>query len=112
MENLRESSRVEARHFISYDVRNESGEVIYSGIALSRNLSRKGVQIEARQEFPINNPVRLHLAVEEDVVDVNGMIRHVEKADENTYLIGIEFTEIPDEILKRLAEKYPEILEK
>jgi len=42
MENLRESSRVEARHFISYDVRNESGEVIYSGIALSRNLSRKG----------------------------------------------------------------------
>jgi len=46
------------------------------------------------------------------VVDVNGMIRHVEKADENTYRIGIEFTEIPDEILKRLAEKYPEILEK
>lgn len=110
MENLRQSGRVEAQHFISYDALDDSGKVVYSGMALSLDLSRKGVMMEDRVEFPLNSRVRLHLALEEEIVDVEGSIRHIEKVDVEKYHIGIEFEEIGDELLNKIAQSYPDIL--
>ncbi len=110
MENLRESFRVDAQHFISYDIYDEDGKVILSGMALSRDLSRKGVQMEDRVAFPLNARIRLHLAVGDEVVDVEGNVRHVEKIDEDKYHIGIEFVEIREEVIRKIGKFYPEIL--
>lgn len=110
MAESRKSSRVEAQHFISYDVLDSSGSIILSGMALSLDLSKKGVQLETRQEFPEDALVRLHLAVGEDIVDVDGKIRHMEKVNENVYHIGVEFLEIEEERLQRIGRHYPDIL--
>ncbi len=109
MENLRESSRVDAQHFISYDVYDDGDNIILSGMALSRDLSRRGVQMEDRNPFPENANVRLHLAVGEEIVDVDGKVRHVEEVEENTYRIGIEFMEIAEEKINKIAQYYPDI---
>ncbi len=110
MAEQRSSHRVEAQHFISYDVLNEQGQVVMSGMALSRDLSRKGVRMENREPFPEQAEVKLHLAVEDEVIDVMGQVRHIEKAQEDLYYIGIEFEEIDEAVVQKLASKYPEIL--
>jgi hypothetical protein len=112
MEDLRKSSRVEAHHFISIDLLDENERVIRSGMALSRNLSRTGVQIEDRQPFPMNATVRLHLALADEIVDVTGIVRHVEEVSENEYHIGIEFAEIDDDVMHQVKKAYPNLLKK
>ncbi len=110
MDEQRASSRIDARHFISFDILNNEKDIILSGMALSLNLSRKGVQIEYQQSFPQNAEVDLHLAVGEEIIDIKGNVRHMEKISENTYHIGIEFQTIEENKLKRIAEYYPDIL--
>ena len=95
--------------FISYDVIDESGRVTYSGMALSRDLSRKGVLIEERMSFPVDSKIQMHLGVGEDVVHVDGYIRHIEEVSENMFHIGIEFQQLNSETLHALAQFYPEI---
>lgn len=110
MEDLRKSERVEAQHFISYDVLDEKNQILYSGLALSLDLSRKGVQLEDRIEFPVNSKVRLHLALADEIVDVEGKIRHIEPVEEEKFHIGIEFVEMEDELVTKIAKTYPNIL--
>lgn len=109
MKDTRKSTRVDAQLFISYDVMDESGRVIYSGMALSRDLSRKGVLIEERMSFPVDSKVQMHLGVGEDVVHVDGYIRHIEEVSENMFHIGIEFQHLNSETLQALSQFYPEI---
>jgi hypothetical protein len=109
MKDTRKSARVDAQLFISYDVIDESGRVTYSGMALSRDLSRKGVLIEERMSFPIDSKVQMHLGVGEDVVHVDGRIRHIEEVNENMFHIGIEFQQLNSETLHALSQFYPEI---
>ena len=109
MKDTRKSARVDAQLFISYDVMDESGRITYSGMALSRDLSRKGVMIEERMSFPVDSKVQMHLGVGEDVVHVDGHIRHIEEVSENLYYIGVEFEQIDSETLHTLSQFYPEI---
>jgi hypothetical protein len=109
MKDTRKSARVDAQLFISYDVIDESGRVTYSGMALSRDLSRKGVLIEERMSFPVDSKVQMHLGVGEDVVHVDGHIRHIEEVSENMFHIGIEFQQLSTETLNALSQFYPEI---
>jgi c-di-GMP-binding flagellar brake protein YcgR len=110
MENLRKSSRVEAQHFISYDLKDEKGETVLSGMALSRDLSQKGVQMQDRTAFPQDAAIQIHIAVGNEVVDIDGRVRHIEKMEDNEYRIGIEFVHIDSAKLEKLARFYPEIL--
>lgn len=112
MENLRKSLRVDAQHFIAYDILDEKDQVVRSGMALSRDLSRSGIQMEDRMEFPLDARVLLHLAVEDDVVDIEGKIRHVEKVAEDNYRIGVKFETISEELLAHLERSYPGISKK
>ena len=109
MKDTRKSARVDAQLFISYDVIDESGRVTYSGMALSRDLSRKGVLIEERMSFPVDSKIQMHLGVGEDVVHVDGYIRHIEEVSENMFHISIEFQQLNSETLHALAQFYPEI---
>jgi hypothetical protein len=109
MKDTRKSARVDAQLFISYDVIDESGRVTYSGMALSRDLSRKGVLIEERMSFPVDSKIQMHLGVGEDVVHVDGYIRHIEEVSENMFHIGIEFQQLNSETLHALSQFYPEI---
>lgn len=109
MKDTRKSSRVDAQLFISYDIMDESGQISYSGMALSRDLSRKGVLMEERTSFPENSKIQLHLALGQDVIDIDGQIRHVEEITENTYHIGVEFLEMSPDMIEKISKFYPQI---
>ncbi len=110
-QELRKSSRIEAQHFISYDLYDEQDQVVLSGMALSQNLSRTGIQMTDRHSFPVEAKVSLHLAVGDDVIHIPGRVRHVEKVREDEYHIGVEFLDIGEETLQKIAEYYPGLLE-
>ncbi len=110
MKDQRKSLRVEAAHFISFDLLDENDRIVQSGMALSRNLSQKGVKMENRDPFPIGSKIRLHLAVGDEIADINGEVRHVEQPEEDKYFIGIEFLKIEKDILEKISEYYPDIL--
>lgn len=111
MKESRKSIRVDAQLFISYDVLDKKGQVVQAGMALSKDLSKKGVQMQERSSFPLDTNIQIHLAVGNEVIDVNGKVRNVKKIDEKSYRIGIEFSQIDEELLEKLSQQYPDILE-
>ena len=110
MKNSRKSERIDAQLFISYDVIDKKGKTVLSGMGLSKDLSRKGLKMEDRYEFTEGSKIKLHLAVGDEVVDVNGIIRRVEKGDEEVYYIGIEFKDLDPGMLEKIGQFYPDIL--
>ena len=105
----RKSKRVEAKHFISYDLLNSKGEIVDRGMALSLDLSREGVLIENRSDFSKDEMVVIHIAVGNDVVHLKGQVRHSEKTDGNGFQIGIHFEDMTDEKADKIASFYPDI---
>ena len=105
----RKSKRIEAKHFISYDLLNQKGEIVESGMALSLDLSREGVLLENRTGFSENETVIIHIAVGEDVVNLTGQVRHTEQAEESKFQIGIHFKDMTDEKAQKVASFYPDI---
>jgi hypothetical protein len=105
----RKSDRIEATHFISYDLLDKEGDVRENGMALSLDLSREGVLLENRTDFPQNSTVAIYIAVGEDVVDLAGRVRHSEKIAEDKFRIGIQFKSMTDDQAQKLADHYPEL---
>lgn len=105
----RKSKRVEAKHFISYDLLNTKGEIVNSGMALSLDLSREGVLIENRSDFSRNEVVAIHIAVGNDVVHLKGQVKHSKKIAERRFQLGIHFQDMTDEKADKIASFYPDI---
>ncbi len=110
MKELRKSIRVDAQLFISYDILDENGKVVQAGMALSEDLSKSGVKIKDRGQIPLDRSIQIHLAVGDEIIDLNGKVRRVQKVSGNNYHIGVEFQELDEEILKRLIRFYPDIV--
>ena len=55
--------------------------------------------------------IELTIALSEDLVKTEGIVRNVDKKDDSTFHIGIEFKDISEGEIKQLAEEFPEILE-
>lgn len=109
MKDSRKSVRVDAQLFISYDIMDTEGRVVQSGMALSEDLGRKGVKIREKNTLPVNTPIKIHLALGDEVLHVTGQVKHIEKIDEENYEIGVEFTEIGEEEVKQMKKMYPDI---
>jgi len=105
----RKSKRIEAKHFISYDLLNSKGEIVNSGMALSLDLSREGVLIENRSDLSPDEMVTIHIAVGDDVVHLKGQVRHSKKIDERGFQIGIHFEDMTDDKADKIASFYPDI---
>ncbi|CAM2066454.1 PilZ domain-containing protein [Sulfidibacter corallicola] len=60
------------------------------------NISGGGFLCRVDRELPQNQPldISIELPQRENLVPVKGEVRHVRPEDEQTFLIGLEFTEI------------------
>jgi hypothetical protein len=79
-------------------------------MALSEDISRKGVKIKDRGTLPVDTTVIIHLAVGNEVIDLSGKVRHVQKVTGSNYQIGVEFEHIDQEMLDKMVKYYPDIL--
>jgi hypothetical protein len=107
----RKSTRAESDQFISYRAYDSNNRVCDEGMAKTRDLSRTGVSVENRRPLEVGARVELTIALIEDVIKTEGVVRNVKKADDQTYYIGLEFTRISDEELEKLSKEFPNLIE-
>ncbi len=106
----RKSTRLDSDQFISYRLFDSEGRVCDEGMAKTNDISRTGVAVENRTAFEVGFKVELTIALSENLVKVDGVVRNVEEINENQYNIGIEFSNITDDQVKEISEEFPEIL--
>ena len=107
----RRSTRLESDHFISYRLYDSEDRVCEEGIAKTVNISRSGVAVENRTEFGVGSKIELTIALKEDLVKTEGVVRNVDKKNDSAFQIGIEFVNISESEIKQLAEEFPEIVD-
>jgi hypothetical protein len=108
-EKSRKGVRIESEQFISYKLYDAKNRICDEGMALAKDISRTGVAVENRKKFEIGARADLTIALSDDLVQVEGIVRNVSQIDEKNFMIGIEFTKITDDQIKRLKKDFPEI---
>lgn len=109
-EAKRKSVRIESDQFISFKVYDGENRVCDEGMALAKDVSKTGVLLENRTGFEVGAKVDLAVALTEEILNVKGIVRNTKILNENTHQIGIEFTEITEDEISKLASEFPNIV--
>ena len=106
----RKSVRIESDQFISFKLFDNDGRVCGEGMALAKDISRSGVMLENRTSIEVGLKMELKIALTDDLVNTEGVVRNITKVDDNNYQIGVEFTRLSEDELQKLAKEFPDIL--
>jgi len=106
---FRRDERVSSKNLVSYQLYNASGDILEEGMAVTLNISRAGALIKTKTAFAQNTRLGLIVAVENDIVEVEGVVRHCEE-EEGEFKSGIRFVSITEDQIQKLATHFPEIL--
>lgn len=109
-EDKRKSVRIKSNQFISFTVYDDQDRVCNEGMALARNISKSGVLLENRTGFDIGSKVDLSIALSDELIKARGSVRNVNEIDDNSYQIGIEFEDLSEEEIEKLASEFPNIV--
>jgi c-di-GMP-binding flagellar brake protein YcgR len=107
----RKTTRLESDQFISYRLYDENNQICDEGMAKTKDISRSGVALENRREFEVGARVELTIALIDELIKTEALVRNINKLDDNTYLIGMEFTSISESEIEKLSKEFPQILE-
>lgn len=105
----RKTARLESDQFISYRLFDSENRVCDEGMAKATDISRSGVAVENRTPFEVGSKVELTIALSEDLVKTEGIVRNTDQVADSTFHIGIEFTSISEDQINMLVKEFPEI---
>lgn len=97
--------RMDALNLLEYVLLDEKGEIATRAMGRTLNISEKGILLETHIPFEPGRHLLITIGLEEDLVDVRGLVKHAEKRDDKYFGAGIEFLEIDGEGL-RVIENY------
>ena len=106
----RKSTRMDRDQFISYRVYDAEGNICDEGMATTRDISRSGVAIENRRRMDIDLKVELTIALSEELIKTEAMVRNVKELERENFLIGLEFLSLSTEEFEKLKREFPEIV--
>lgn len=68
----------------------------FSDLSVGRtvDISHRGIRLELSHALPLRSTVTLSLALGSELVEVQGMVCHLEVVDATTCSMGVEFTEL------------------
>jgi c-di-GMP-binding flagellar brake protein YcgR len=105
----RKSVRAESDQFISYRAYDSQNRVCDEGMAKTRDISRTGVSVENRRSLEVGAKVELTIALIDDIIKTESVVRNVKKVDDQTFYIGLEFTKISEEEIEKLGKEFPNL---
>lgn len=109
-EENRKSVRIESDQFISFTVYDDQNRICNEGMALAKDVSKTGVLLENRSGFDVGSSVDLAIALTEEILNVKGVVRNSKMISRNNYQIGVEFVDITEDEVSKLASEFPNIL--
>ncbi len=101
--------RMESLNLLDYVLVDEKGEIVTRAMGRTLNISEKGILLETHIKFDPGQVLRITIGLEEDLVDLKGLVKHAEERDDKTYSAGIEFLEFDGEgsrVLRNYLEAF------
>lgn len=89
--------RMESLNLLDYVLVDEKGEIVTRAMGRTLNISEKGILLETHIKFDPGQVLRITIGLEEDLVDLKGLVKHAEERDDKTFSAGIEFLEFDGE---------------
>lgn len=108
-DNNRKDVRIQSEQFISYTLFDHDEKVCDEGMGVARDVSRNGMALESRRSMEVGYRIDLSIALGEEVLQTEGIVRNVKEPGESGYLIGIEFKNISKEEIEKLVKQFPNI---
>lgn len=103
-DNRRGATRVERISLVQVSRFDEEGFRADLATGRTLNISRGGVRVELHHPLPLRSKVRLDLAVNDQLVGLEGTVVYLQALDEERCCMGIEFHHIDPTTQKLLAE--------
>jgi len=107
----RKSTRLDSDQFISYRLYDSEGRVCDEGMAKTKDISQTGVAVENRTAFEVGLKVEVTIALTENLITLEGIVRNADKITDSQYNIGVEFLNMTDDELNQISKEIPEILQ-
>ena len=107
--NHRKFERKDSLNILDYVVLGEEGEPMSNGMGRTLNVSESGLLLETNNPLTKGETILITVGLEEDMVELKGIVTYVNPTTENMFSSGIEFTEI-DENGKRVLNKVLEAI--
>jgi hypothetical protein len=100
MQNVepRQSTRVNKLFLTAYVNRDDKEQKFPVSVGRTLDVSMTGVGMEVFQEVRPGSLMDLEFAMQGSLVTVQGRVVHVRRADEGSYIIGVEFDEPQKEL--------------
>ena len=109
-EQARKTNRIQADQFIAFKVFDNEGRVCEEGMALTKDISASGVLLIHRIMYESGTKFELQIALPEELLNAEGIVRNIREVGDGTFEFGIEFVNISENELKKLKKEFPEIL--
>ncbi len=105
--NARHHPRVKNLNLVQIDRHTQEGS---ADLATGRTLdiSHGGIRLELYHSLPLRSVVALTLALDDDLIDVQGKVVYLEEIDDERCAMGIQFLEMDEEatgLLGRYLDK-------
>lgn len=104
----REHPRVERILLTAVEQYNVTGELAESRIGRTLNVSEGGILLEVDQPLPFLSKVALSVALEEDIIRVEGEVTHLRRTQEGKIEMGIKFLNLSEKdlgVIRKHLEK-------
>ncbi len=105
----RKYERKDSLNLIDYVVLGPEGKPISRRMGRTLNVSEGGILLETHDPVKQGQSVVITIALDEDIVEINGHVVYMKPCEEKLFCSGIEFAGIEQEG-KRVVKKYIEAL--
>ena len=110
-EERRTSARLDAENLLSFRLYDIEGRPFDGGVVKTLDISKAGISIISNSEMTPGFKIELTIGVGDDIVKTTGIIRNNKDMGNGNVQIGIEFEDIPEDDIQKIALVYPTILD-
>jgi len=96
MAEKRKSERIDSLHILHFQVLGPGSPYATRGMGRTLNVSKLGVLLEIHEPLTPGQELLVTLGIEEDLVDLRGLVAHVEPGEGEALQAGIQFLEMDD----------------
>lgn len=101
----RSISRYDSINLISFVLSDEDNKELRQGMGRTLNISERGIMLETRIPMERQSPISLTIALEEELMDIDGRIAFCNEMGGGVYETGVQFNN-PDEEKRRFIRHY------
>ena len=89
----RKHARIDTTNLVSYVCQDAERLAVKAGMGRTLNVSEGGILLETHQALNAHTQVALTIAMEDDIMVIQGRVAYSKRREDGRYETGVEFTE-------------------